>query len=198
MNIRTISCTILLAVGFSLGNCDVCECPAVQGLYFDIKGMRLNQFASTGLMAFNDTVAYAKYLGVDVQYEVNYISQNSPRRNEFSLISSASACDCAFNGESGSKTEMLSKLQVITLNDFDAQHVSGDTINDLLDISNAARVNQSLDSYLLQNTGLIRTEVSRLRLTKKPASNPQFHVRIIAELSTGEVYDEVSVPIRIN
>ena len=199
---------IALVVGLPLqmcspGNGDDCNCGPITGRYFDIKGMELHSYKKTGensvaLMSENEVVDYIDYSGLSVEYSVDYISEARSKWPNFSFIQSAYACSCVFDGESGSKNEKLSNLTVITLNDFDETHRANDTLNDLILVKGFySDVDEYLENYLVNDTINIQFEGIKLLVDKKPTLNENYKVRVIVELSTGEVYEKVSESIKI-
>lgn len=135
-----------------------CNCGPVIGEYFDIKGMQLNNYKKTGdnsvgIMIDNESVPYTEYAGLGDEYSVDYIGQRLPKKPSFSLISSAYACSCKFNGDIGSKYEKLSNIAVITLNDFDENHAANDTIKDLILVKSVySQEDEYLSNYLINDT----------------------------------------------
>ncbi len=206
-SIRTKILVIALVVGLPLQMCSPenggdCNCGPVTGRFFDIKGMELHSYKKTGensaaLMTENEAVTYNDYSGLSVQYTVDYISESRSQWPNFSLIQSAYACSCIFDGDSGSKNEKLSNITVITLNDFDESHKANDTINDLILATAYSLEDQYLQDYLLNHTENIPFPGINLKVDRKPTLNENYKVKIIVELSTGEVYQKVSESIKI-
>lgn len=98
----------------------------------------------------------------------------------------------------GSKFEKLSNITVITLNDFDENHAANDTINDLILVRSIySKETEYLKDYLLKDTLNIKFPVIQLKVDRKPTLNENYKVKVIVELSTGEVYQEVSKSIKI-
>lgn len=208
-SIRTKILVFALVVGLPLqmcspeGNGGDCNCGPVTGRYFDINGMELNNYKTVGtnsvsLMVEDEVVQYADYAGLAVEYSVDYISQSRSKWPSFSLIPSAYACSCVFDGELGSKNEKLSNLTVITLNDFDEDHLANDTINDLIVVKGFYnQADQYLEDYLVNDTINIQIPGIQLNIDKKPTLNENYKVKVIVELSTGEVYQKESASIKI-
>lgn len=207
-SIRTKVLVFALVIGLPLQMCspennDDCNCGPITGRYFDIKGIELNNYKKTGensmgLVEENEVVPYAIYAGLVVKYNVDYISHRRPKRPSFSLISNAYACSCASNGENGSKNEKLSKITVITLNDFDEDHAANDTINDLILVKGVySQEDEYLSDYLVNDTLNIQFPGIQLKVDRKPTLNENYKVKVIVELSTGEVYQDVSKSIKI-
>ncbi|WP_310992770.1 hypothetical protein [Aequorivita marina] len=207
-SIRTKILVFALVVGLPLQMCspenyDDCNCGPIAGAFFDIKGMELDNFKKTGensigIIEENEAVTYNEYAGLGIDYDVEYISQNRPKKPSFSLIQSAYACSCIFNGERGSKYEKLSNITVISLNDFDESHRANDTINDLILAKGFYHQDDEyLQDYLANDTINIQYEGLRLMVDRKPTLNENYKVKVVVELSTGEVYEKVSNSIKI-
>lgn len=193
---------LVLLIGLPLQMCsphnaDDCDCGPITGRYFDIKGMNLINYKriaefSVSPMRENEEITFAEYAGLSMEYIVDYVSQNRAKRSSFSLISSAYACSCSYNGENGSKYEKLSNITVITLNDFDENHAANDTINDLILVKDIY-----LSEYLQNDTLNIQYPGLQLMLDRKPTLNENYKVKVIVSLSTGEVYHDISKNIKI-
>ncbi len=206
--IRTKILIIALVVGLPLQMCSPenggdCNCGPITGRYFDIQGMEMHSYKKTGensaaRMEENEVVDYNNYSGLNVAYTVDYISQARSRWANFSLIQSAYACSCVGNGDSGSKNEKLSNITVITLNDFDEAHRANDTINDLILATAYTLEDEYLEDYLLNHTeeNILFPGIN-LRVDRKPTLNENYKVKVIVELSTGEVYQKISENIKI-
>ncbi len=207
-SIRTKVLVFALVVGLPLQMCspengDDCNCGPITGRYFDINGMELNNYKTVGtnsvsLMVADEAVQYDDYAGLLVDYSVDYISQSRSKWPSFSLIPGAYACSCVSDGDRGSKNEKLANLTVITLNDFDDDHLANDTINDLIVVKGFYyEGDQYLEDYLVSDTINIQFPGIQLLVDKKPALNENYKVKVIVELSTGEVYQKVSESIKI-
>ncbi len=207
MKIKTYILTLILAIGFTFQNCDPfgddCDCPPFLGNYFDIRGIELINYKKRGdccadIIAENEEVYFSEYHGLTIDYIVEYHSNSYKQKNawNFSLMNTALACSCPENGWEGSKDEKLDLLTIITLNDFDDEHIANDTINDLFE---ARFHNQTIDlnEYLQQDTTLMLFEDFGLKLKKAPELNEEFKIKVIMELSTNETYEAESVPIKI-
>lgn len=207
INIKTKVLLIALVVGLPLQMCspngsDDCNCGPITGEYFDIKGMELNNYKKTGehsaaVMDENEAVFYSDYSGLNVEYSVDYISESHSQWPNFSLIPSAYACSCVYDGDRGSKNEKLSNITVITLNDFDESHRANDTINDLILATSFSLEDEYLEDYLLNQTENIPFPEINLKVDRKPTLNENYKVKVVVELSTGEVYEKISESIKI-
>lgn len=202
MTLKRTVLTALLATGFTLQNCDPCDCPSFLGDFFDIKGIELANYKKRGTccadkLSANETVNFSDYYGLTLHYTVEYFgSTDRPESTGFSLLNTALACSCAENGARGSKDERLNTLTILSLNDFDTDHRANDTINDLFDVKFDNKI-QDLNEYLQQDTALIMSQGLNLKLKKAPILNDTFKVKVILALSTKETYEMESVPIRV-
>ncbi|MCC2545265.1 hypothetical protein LJY25_02320 [Hymenobacter sp. BT175] len=147
--------------------------------------------------AAGDRVALADH-HLGVRFAVTYYSAvpAPARRASWSLMNSALACDCIDNGYMGSK-ERVQEFTVTTINDFDAQHLANDTLNDLLQIQLSPTDIRDLTTHLKNDTSRTRNIGSSytLRLKKKPALNPEFRVRVKVRLDNGETYSSDTTPV---
>ena len=198
MKAKYVYLTFLLAIGFSLGNCgfdDDCDCSGIDP-FFDIMGMELSQVAADQDMSIeqlpeNSNVSFGNYEGIALQFEVNYISQLQDRFNwNFSLINNALACSCIPDGHEGAKTESFKSLNVITLNDYDDDHLAGSSINDLLSISPEYEPMIEPLTDLLARNELIQYEHYFLKPGSQPTLNDTLKFQVDIELSNGELYSE--------
>ena len=188
--------TLLLTIGFTTQQCDNCSCPPVDFPYFDIYDIELNHSAvyETGTTD-GDPVTFANYIGLNIQYLYTVLANKKPKNNwNFSLMSSAYGCSCAYDGWHGSKEEKLEKVTIITLNDFDDDHLANDTINDLF-VSGLEYL--SIEEFLEKSDENIRDAYLDFKLQKAPVLNKNFKAKIIIELSTGEVYEAETEEIEI-
>lgn len=202
MTLKRTVLTALLATGFTFQNCDLCDCPPIEGDFFDIKGIGLTNYKKKGTcctekILANETVNFSDYYEMSLDYTVDYFgSTDRPESTGFSLLNTALACSCDENGTLGSKDERLNTLTILTLNDFDPDHHANDTINDLFDVALYGKI-QDLNEYLRQDTALIMSEHLALYLKKAPILNDTFKVKVVLALSTKETYETESVPIRV-
>ena len=204
-NLKTLVLTILLAIGFSFQNCSsdvICSCPDIAGEFFDIQGLMVDSYGmgpniNGALLTENDTLKFEEYAGLQLQYQVEYVTSNCSGSKSwgFSLMNSALACSCLENGYRGSKDEYIEDISILTLNDFDEDHLANEPINDLFEVTMIDE--QDLNEYLLQDDIEIRYESLRLALNKAPVLDKEFKVRVILSLSSNEEYIAESLPITI-
>ncbi len=207
-SIRVRVLVLGLVIGLPLQMCspeasDDCNCSPITGSYFDIKGMEMSNYRkidenSVKRMLENEAVPYSEYEGLSVEYQVDYISHRSHAQPSFSMINSAYACSCVYDGYAGSKNEKLTNISVITLNDFDENHKANDTINDLIIVKGYYfQENEYLQDYLIKDTTNIKFQGIQLLVDRKPTLNENYKVKVVVELSTGEIYQDVSESIII-
>lgn len=192
---KTLLLTALLSIGFTFQNCDLvgCKCDKLLGKYFQVTSIAVDLYKKRGSccadkITDNQQVALSD-LSINVQHSIRFYSLQ-PTPHSFSLIPTASACDCVDNGYQGSK-QKLQSLSVITLQDFDAQHLANDTINDLLNTQVYLNT-YDLNTYLRTDTAAINQFGYTLTLKKKPELSSSFRVRIDIRLKSGELFSASS------
>lgn len=209
---RILALTLFLTTGFLFPSCDDDDdlqnsCDGIdftQFQYFDIVGINIrdynNLISHQKILTF-DTVEFSALDKIYVDYMVDYTASISPRKNwSFSLMPTANACSF-IGGTKGSKEESLVNFSIITLNDFDDDHLANSNINDLFDyhgsfvnlIDNPIPFSQFLDDL----TGNLQKEDMILKLMKAPEINQEFKIKVMMELSTGEMYEFEKEPIFI-
>lgn len=124
---------------------------------------------------------FENYAGWRVPFEVTYLAQHSPQQR--GGWGQAYALSCLHNGIHGSKTERFARITVISLYDFNDDYLQGDTINALVMAEGLP-----LDSLVAMQTENIPEPVLFMGIVEKPSRGPEFQVRIVMELNTGEVY----------
>ena len=207
MKTRSVILSLFLAIGFTFQNCNPfevdCNCKPITKPYFDIQGIELIQYKKRGeccadKLANQEEVFLSDYSGLSINFKAENIALNESLKaiRVFSLMSSASACSCFYDGELGSKNERLKSLNLITLNNFDKNHLANDTINDLFNV-NLFGNRIDLNKYLSQDTSLIKYNSILVELKKAPDLNEEFKVKVVMGLSTSETYESVSYPIKI-
>ncbi len=204
MKIKKLLLTLLFTTSAFFPFCEDpdpfdCDCPPLEGAFFDIKGATFTQYrtgATENLFptGVNEKVTIDEYFGFGVEFDVDFVSQKCPHSPGFSLINTAYACSCDSNGARGSKEESLKSITIYTLNDFDAAHPANTRINELFEISVGGprpfSSYLSLDNYLIDNQEeKIRSKTLYLKLKHAPDSGTKFKARIVLRLSTGEAYE---------
>jgi len=200
MKLKTIVLTLFLVVGISFQNCTddpICSCPEVLD-FFDIQDMDVINIKEEepnrrSTIVSGDIIDFNEYGFLNLSFDVDFIAMQESRWSNFSLIPSAFACSCLGDGSLGSKEERIKELTIITLNDFDADHLEQDTINDLFEVLNIDNP-LNLETFLATDNSLIWLDQIWLRLIKKPEINPEFKVKVKLELSTDEIYEVESTP----
>ncbi len=211
-NFKTVFLTLLFSIGFMLPSCKKDEvitgCENAEDYrYFDIKELDIAYLKKDTFDSFRplsmdmDTIPFAEFAGIYILYEVDYHAAVT----SFSLMGSAMACSI-FAGYDGSKTERLTGLSIVTLNDFDEAHLANSTMDDLIIVEGSwglvddtwvQEATSDLPDYLANQTMPIRSQTLRLLLKKMPEINPELKFSINVELSTGESYEQETRPIYI-
>lgn len=206
-NFKTVFSTLLLVVGFVFPSCEDdflidCDCSDIKP-HFNINNLEIQNTIKKNdnwfvpITVGVDSINFESYEGINLDYIVDY---HSSINWNFSLMNSAAACSCLGPGWNGSTTEKIETLEIITLNNFDEEHLSGSTINDFFSISylgrNNADLKQSLEDFLLENDSFIEIEDLPLTLEKAPTKDSIFHVKVVLKLSTGELYEAENLPIK--
>lgn len=203
MKHKILLLTIFLTIGFTSQQCDslVCNCPDIETPFFDVIGLNLEHLFAGGA---DLPIPFADYTGVLVVYDVDLIAQKSNNKcNQnswwsFSLMNTANACSCVGEGWQGSKEEKLEKITFITLNDFDENHMAGDTINDFLMTQTwDTGEDVSIQNYLNTMEENIPWTAQKFFLSQAPTSGQKFKAKVIVELSTGEIYEAESSEVEI-
>ncbi len=207
--LKMLALTLLLTVGLGFPSCEVgdsCDGVVFRN-FFNITDLdylaysSYDEFDSGELIPAGDTIAFSELDRIYIDYIVNYVVSNEPKRDwSFSLIPSAYACSY-FPGLSGSKEEELIDFSITTLNDFDDEHLANSNINDLFTYhgfySDLIATPIPLTQYLDNQSGKLADEDMVLELQKAPELNEEFKVRVRLELSTGEVYEIEPAPFYI-
>lgn len=207
-NWKTFIFTLILAIGFIVPSCqpdddDGTSCDGLVPLpFFDIQGFDIGFYTeelpiNDNLIGVGETVRLDNFQNFFFSFSLNYHALNlSPQKANFSFIPTMNACSPIF-GDQGSKEEELLNFSIITLNDFDENHLAGDTINDLFDHIKSYSESwtleteeiQPLEDFLDNLTGTIQFEALHLQLKQAPTINEEFKVKVVVELSTGEIYE---------
>lgn len=187
---RTMCLTFLLFIGIGIPSCtDECSCPPMEGTHFSIQDISLLNYEQKSggplsALEANDTVQMHEYV-LELQFETTYVSTLfRPRPAPFSLISSAYACSCLYDGVEGAK-ETVESLTLVSLNDFDDQHLAGDTITSFFEVDHYGPTNDVEEFFQQQ----LWQEQYFLKLTKKPASGEPLQIKLVLTLDNGLVLE---------
>jgi hypothetical protein len=195
MRTTRILLTLFLFFGLTLTNCETEEtCPPIEGAFFDIQGIgslvhhyRLSESSSPPLEN-NATIPFDTYSGLIMRYSVDFLSLTTPPKSNTGL-GQLYALSCVQNGEAGSKNEKYENITLVTLNDFNDQYSSGDTINELIRIG----YNQTINEFLaLQDSNNIDQDALFFGLIEQPTADSKYQVQVTVELNTGEIYSSES------
>lgn len=206
---KLISLLLFFTMGLIIPSCEKDSTPtSCDGVifrnFFDITAIDIASYSSylegTRVSA-NDTISFNQLDKIFIDYLVDYVTfQDVNRSWSFSLIPTANACTY-IPGSSGSKEEAITSFSITTLNDFDAEHLANTSINDLFEYHGDSRepiqTAIPLTQFLAEQTANIAGEDMVLALTKAPELNQEFKVKVVLELSTGEVHEVESEAIFI-
>lgn len=206
MSFKTILLTLFLFFGFTFSNCNSDEfgCGDLSSSrpYFDIQDMLnvrhyIQQDNVFSPLPDSSAISFANYLGIAMEFDADFIAHHFDKKSwDFSLLPSALACSPIEDGSAGSKEESFKNIQVQTLFDFDEDHLSNSNINDLLSIRGYEYGYFLSDTMLLNDflavDDLIESQQYLIKLQQAPVLSDKFQIRIVVELSTGEVYEQVS------
>jgi hypothetical protein len=182
--------TIILFTGiFGCGSC-----PEYEGHYFDINGLEIFNAErlssqSRKIVEEGSTLDFEDH-SFTITYTATYYS--SEKTNNFSLISTALATSCDYNGDGGSQ-EYLDTMVVTTNYDIDDQHLKGEPINDIIRYNGIL-----LNSFLAADSIEIPYQNFSLVLTKKPEIDNSLSINIQVKLLNGEEYTSTSERVIIN
>ncbi len=186
--------TVLFAIGFSLPSCSDdglnCNCPPIEGEYFDIKGIDFAHHSDTELCCLViDEVAWQDY-ALGLHFEVDYYSDLVPKApsiwSEFDLMSTAYGCSCLYNGISGTE-EMFEAVTIITQNDYNENYLAGDTITSIFQGHTEGYGTFNLQEFIEENE-MIYAEDIWLTLLETPSLPHELELQVIIELNNGETY----------
>ena len=200
--LRVTLLTLYLFIGILVPSCDWftddCDCSGYQ--YFDVEGLDLQAFVNEAegrRVEENETLRLSDFEGFYLDYLVTYHARAERcSRGSFNLLSPLLACSC-LPGGTGSKTEELVAFTITTLNDFDADHPAGSSLNDVF-LYQGSYFNTGAGSLVnfLDEEGqrMLTREDIRLRPDRAPTLDSVLHLQMTLELNQGETYTVESVP----
>ena len=187
--LKITALTLFLSIGFVFPSCEDidCNCPDILGNFFDIQGINTENCCgpnanSGGLIDWED-------YRLNLNFDVDYYGWEPEERTGFpnlSLMPSAYACSCAYDGYGGSE-EKFEDLIIITKYDFDSLHLANDTISDIFNISMYSEP-EDLQTFLANDTSFIMYEDFVLTLQQGPQMEGDFQLELIIKLDNGEEY----------
>ncbi|MEO0723654.1 MAG: hypothetical protein AAFZ63_03865 [Bacteroidota bacterium] len=200
--------TLYFFIGILIPACDFSteddfDCNCSGSRFFNIMDLEIGAFSDfDNLTGISDgqQLRLNDFAGYYIDYVVDYHACAQPRQDwSLSLMTPAYACSC-IAGYDGSKNEELVAFTVRTVNDFDADHPAGSSINDLFqyegnfwDVEDIPLV----DFLEEEQMDRMRFEDMRLRLLKAPEADSLVQVEVQMELSTGESFQVLSPAIVI-
>jgi len=206
--VKIIGLILAFSIGFTFPSCEKGPVDSCDGVvfrnFFDVKGLTVSSFSDFSNNAFipaGDTIALEELDVFFVDYDVDYLVNDFPKQSHpFYLMPTANACSYIPGGQ-GSKEEGLVNFTITTLNDFDSAHLAGSSLNDLFLYSGSiwepVETPIPLAQFLSDQTENLQSEDMLLKLEKAPELNSEFRISIRMELSTGEIYEQETMPIYI-
>ncbi len=200
-----IAFTLILAIGFILPSCNNddgidCDCPTVNQ-YFDIGGLDVLLSEENGI---DNSAAYrwSDLLGT-LDYDVTYYGNLKKKKKHtfftsISLIPTASACSCLWNGYAGSE-EGIESLTFKTIFDYNVDYPAGSDISDIIRLNLNSGNYESVDNFITENNTIIFNEFSQFKLEEAPTANSVFQLEIEMTLTNGETHsiltDEITLSV---
>lgn len=190
---KTFFILFFLIGGIIFQNCtdDDCSFAPVPD-FFDIQDVEIEHLDSERRTIDSIDVLFSDYGFLNLNFIVEYIVQHQTKQRTFSLINSAYGCTPINPGALGSKEESIELLQIVTVNDYNENHQSGESINDILTIENLEIGQTLLSDFLNEFDKNVPEEQFMFRLLEEPTSSQTFQVRVILNLSTGEEFEVLS------
>lgn len=170
------------------------KCPPSKS-FFDIEGLQMNyafKGEGPGNEVFNPLADSMKFenLRLQIGYTVRFYSYQPT--NSFSFIPAVYALECVEDG-SGGKKEKLTDIQLVTLSNYDANHVAGASINDIININGltVAQFLKDQNSYSLDAFG------DQIDFQQKPDPTAKQAFKLFFKLDNGESYEVQTHPVTI-
>jgi hypothetical protein len=191
---KTLLLTLFLTIGFTFSECNLCDCPELDGTHFDLQGIDSfrhfkTENGSSNVIQDGEIIDFENYRGLDLLFSFDYTF--GQKRNfftpfNFSVMNTAYGCSCNFNGIEGSLQHFKS-IDIVTLNDFDSLHLANNRINEYFKID----YEMPLDSFVTLESKFFEMNLSLL-LTERPVLDSTFQVKITVELDNGAVFSKES------
>ncbi|MEZ4933532.1 MAG: hypothetical protein R2788_15600 [Saprospiraceae bacterium] len=194
---------LFLVIGVTFPSCIIdddidCNCPPITGGYFRILDLDLTNYSIFGFKPTqNSTISHVDFLlRINIGYE--FYACTKPDINKgFSLINSALACSCIYDGIYGAK-EKIEEIVVITKNDFSNDLLAGDTINQQMEILDYFfGEKESLQAFVGRDDNLLQFDGFELFLKNAPQLDSLFEVEIKITLDNGEEFTIENEPVII-
>ncbi|MEO1260704.1 MAG: hypothetical protein AAFZ15_18040 [Bacteroidota bacterium] len=175
-----------------------CKCPPITGEFFRINDLDIiNRNLNGNEIATNEIVSLDDYIiGIQIDPEF-YALQKRKINTGFSLMNSALACSCIFDGMSGAK-ERIEEMTIVTKNDFSDNLLANDTISSLFEIRDDYYGGQfSIDSFIDREQNLLYFDGLYLLLKNKPTTDTAFQIELKIKLDNGEEFIVENEPVII-
>ena len=204
--IKTVLLVVVLTIGIFPGcGGDPEECVRTSPRYFDIFGIEV-QHASGNAFSFQilpsgSSLLYENYRGLHVLPNVNLYGSASPEKSFLSELFKGKSLWAGdfIPGDQGSETEVLSDIDVVTINEFNDTYPAGSSIKDIIEVwvgESLVNLEEFINS---KNSSLVQLEDLPyvLRPSVSPSTDIPFQVRITISFENGEAYEAVSGELNI-
>lgn len=154
------SLCLILSILFILISCrsnnseEICPpCEQIEGSFFIVKNLNSKlikgeQNGNFEVITSNDSISSHKFKGILLNFDVDFVTEKTNNKGSFFSSAYAFSCACPTNGAGGSKYDTLINIDVITIFDFDLNHFSNDTINDIIEIGQLNGFQETLPLFL--------------------------------------------------
>lgn len=191
-----ILCISLMILGPSA--CGLFQsCPeALQ--YFKIEALELTNFRFNDDPYGDPSVPDSKMpwneFGLNTAFKSSYHSANTNTAGGAYLY----ALSCVQDGYMGSEVG-VDTLYLVTLDDYSAEYVTNDTLNNILTINDWGKGTTfySLEEYLSTNAEGILFNNFTVKLTEAPSEGRTIEFELIYVLSSGETFKQTSAPVNL-
>ena len=198
---------VVLTIGIFPGcGGDPEDCERTVPLYFDVFGIELahasgNAF-SFQILPSGSSLLFENYRGIHILPNVNLYGLAEPKKPSLfkQLFQSNSLWAGDFiPGSGGSETEILSNIEVTTINEFSDQYPAGSNIDEIIEVWQGENLIPLADFLASKSESLLQLEDLPyvLRPSIKPPSDVAFEVIIEITFTNGENYSARSGSLNI-
>lgn len=189
---KVLILTTLFAVGFSIPGCeDPCNCPPVAPFKkFDYVEVVFRQNGQ--LLEAGDTVSWSN-LEIGLQFELAFHSEVlpiKPGRPGFSLIPSALACSCLWEGYEG-LSEKVDALEWITQEPFDSTHLQSSLLTEYIVHEDASDLTEAFNTFVNEDVYSDMGEFP-VKLMQGPTDTIPFQLLAQITMDGGDLFTGLS------
>ena len=180
------------------------QCPDVLE-YFKINGISSQNLVLTDnendrlkTLNENSIILWNKF-HLSYRFETEYIA----KRKSINTTGGLMAFSCAAPGYNGDKIG-IDTLFIKTINNYNEEYTAGDTINEIVKISdwnyylNLETENlKSISNYIDINTERILSETFDIKIMEAPSTDGEHSFQVIYKLNNGEIFKHQSSPVQL-